>query len=450
MHIDLDVPAPEEEPRRRPLLAAFTALALVAATAAIYVLTRPAPTALIVEPQPVWSADTGLDLGDPVHAETHGDTVLIITKRGLFGFDRATGARRWLTRLTADELLRAPGDAARAVHVVGETVLVARTGGTEALNLRTGALRYRLPAGETYPGTTTVTTMTCDPTGGCALAGHAVTDGTPIWRADLPGAQANAVPGTVDTGRLTPPGVEANTYPPVPLIPDHTWAVLTTGTTTHVVDLADGHVWTWTGPADAQYAVIGSHLLDVTDKSAVQGVDPTSGTGLWRTALLGTTWTTPVLADGRLLDAPPPTSGAPGPAEFQLVDPASGATEKVIVASDTVMPALAVGAGTVVRLDRRAAALQATRLSPPGPAWTARLGPGELTLVRWVTGEGRLILDARLGDTPRVWIVDLVTGVTGGFTGGGVLGYSDGGLVTASYLSMSGSYGVAFYELARH
>ncbi|GLZ77691.1 hypothetical protein Afil01_24980 [Actinorhabdospora filicis] len=446
MHIDLDVAAPEEEPRRRSLPAALTAIVLLAASIAIYVMTRPAPTALIVEPQPVWAADTGLELGAPVHAEARGSTVLVTTKRGVFGFDRATGERRWQVRLSADELLSSPEAAARGVRVTGERVLIGRTGRTDVLDLVTGVVRYQLPPGETFVGSRVVTKMTCAPGGGCELAGYGLSDGVRAWRVDLPGAVVNAVPDVVDTGRQSRADVGENLYPPVPLVPERTWAVFTQGASTRVVDLADGHVWSWTGPATAQYAVLGERLLDVTDKSAVRGVDPTTGVRLWRAALLDPTWTTPVLADGLLLDAP--LYKAPGPAEFQLVDPASGAVEKVIVAADTAMPALGVGGGTVVRLDAREPALQATRAS--GPAWTAHLGRGELGLVKWVTGDGRFVLDAMLGDVHRVWIVDLATGAAGGFGGhGGVVGYSDGGLITSSYLSMSGSFGVEFYELAR-
>lgn len=439
MHIDLDVPAPVEEPRRRPLFAAFAAVALLAVSVAIYMVGRPPPTALIVDPRPVWTADTGLDLGDPVHAEAHGGTVLVITKRGLFALDRFTGERRWRLGLTADELMSTPEAAVAAVRVVGETVLVRRTGRTQAIDLATGAVRYELPDGRTFIGTRVVTTMTC--ADGCVLTGYAIVDGARLWRRDFPGAVANAVPDDVDTGRQSRETVADNLSPLVPLIPGETWVVLTVGDSTDVVDLADGGTWEWDRAPTAQYAVVGEYLFDVTDKAAVEGVNPMTGARLWSTTLLDPTWTTPILTDHGLLDAP--LYDGDGPAEFQLVDPTSGA----VTAVPGDAPALCVGGGTVVRLSTLM--LEGTPLSG-GPPWIVHLGSGELTLVKWVTGDGRFVLDALVGDVHRVWIVDLATGVAGGFSGqGGVVGYSDGALITSSYRSMSGSYGVEFYELAR-
>ncbi|MEV0648063.1 hypothetical protein AB0I28_22630 [Phytomonospora sp. NPDC050363] len=495
-HIDLDGPLEPPPSRPRPrrrfgLYALGLALAVTAIVVTVQRTDGPPEKPGRFDVAPAWETTLPVELGEALAARVVGGTVLLATTQGLSGYDRATGAEKWRTRLDEHLAWDRPAPRTREVawrHVrIGADAVVipyhlapdasAPRDYFEVRDLHTGALRHTITPGgggggrwrEAAVMPDRLITYACEEAH-CTVVAYSLADGAELWR-----DRRDAVPQfPVTTSASHQPVAVRN---PGPVVPDP----LTRGVivwsepadekgTTLVFTTSDlgtgGEMGTWTAPRPGAampfYRDIGGNLVDVSTANVLRGVNPVDGTDLWTRATLtdldaGFTDAAdpreleepPSLVAGRLLD----TSGhdsRTAPGSYQLIDLRTGeiaatpaaAGNRIISVADAIAIGLDPAKGELTAVAFGDSLVWNAPLRPDG--WTqAGLEPsGFLTSGGWFALAGELGFgqDAE----QRLWYVELGTGAIGAIPAAELLGLDDGAMVTAD---TTGRRTVALREL---
>jgi len=437
--------------RRLGSVAAVALLALLAGCSG--------PSASLVPPDE-WSRNVPAKYGMPVDSRIVGETVLVTTATGLIGMDRDTGAEKWWRDFTPDftdiggEGGLTRGIALFTLTVAGDAVVVTKAADKatgrhpkEVLDLDTGQTRFTVQAKVTIENgwffthvtKSAIITFDCVDLVECDISSTSLADGSPLWTINLPGGRVD-LPDQLswnqergyDSDGIGTPMWRVAEEPEFALVNDHKTDTATT------VDLDTGQIiGEWKRAENyAWYVLVGPTVVEV-GADDMRGLDPATGSELWKHRLIGEDqgallgYKGLLVVDGQLIDE---TESGKGSKRYQFVDLKAG-PQGTVQAAPSERP-LVVTPPLVVTVDALLTQAVATDPATGQQTWTTALPntDEDIRLNESMYADDTLIISGTVDfDSPgAVWAVDTLTGQVATWAGESTLGYGGGFLVTFS------------------